>query len=781
MLLPVTLLLLAALLPATAAGAPGAVLYVAPSGDDGNSGGSAGSALATCAGAVSQLNKLLKTSGLPHGGVEVRFSAGQYPLNKSTTCGSVTLRGTAESPIVFRAVAGVIFDAAKTLDTAALAPVTNQTVAALINPDAKDKVMVMPISKSSGWSGGQLLSGNTPLTASIWPNPDAGLGYVRKVFDKGAVYAQGRTKGPKPECHLCTGGAKSTTAAPCGANISLVQQPKGDWQAELDAGPGFGDVRLEGYLQADWYHGTHQIAKVVKTETNTSLQFSSSSRYGITEQLDGGGNTPPGRFKVHNLLSEVDMPGEWWLDKAAQMLYIYPLTTGASISSSGGRLGFQSGPGLISLLNCSHVTVRGFTVSGSSSTCMSTSGGENNTIGGNTLTASTSGVSVSGGHHNRVVGNDVYDVTGAHITTSGNSGDDLKNLVPTSNLVANNHITQVFLTGGQHDWSERSAMGDRWSHNLIHDAPGQVILPGGPLTMWDSNEIFNTGFVEGDGGVMYSGASLTQGYGVHHIQNFVHHSLEVPGLHGRGGIYYDDHMSGVANASGNVLYKAAGRAFLVNGGAGMNLTHNLLVNGGQGIYNQASDDKVTPLALYDNGTLKRGDKGDYIYKTEQSLGVKNYEALFSTPFAKRFATFRRLLAVNSTTKGWASAMLSNFRGNIFLNNSVGNICMASGHDSPTDGLHCDDELTNNTAHGLLLDKYMDRTGSGEGEWAWFPGAAQLEFVNESLGFDTRRAGLVCDEFRRSMPVKAMYRPWLKTRFDGERHTNGAFHCAFGLG
>ena len=34
---------------------------------------------------------------------------------------------------------------------------------------------------------------------------------------------------------------------------------------------------------------------------------------------------------------------------------------------------------------------------------------------------------------------------------------------------------------------------------------------------------------------MYSGASLTQGYGMQYRENFVHHSLEVPGLHGRGG------------------------------------------------------------------------------------------------------------------------------------------------------------------------------------------------------------------------------------------------------
>ena len=95
------------------------------------------------------------------------------------------------------------------------------------------------------------------------------------------------------------------------------------------------------------------------------------------------------------------------------------------------------------------------------------------------------------------------------------------------------------------------------------------------------------------------------------LQNpVVHHSLEVPGLHGRGGIYFDDHMQAISNTSGNVMYKAAGRAFLVNGGAGNNITRNLIVNGGIGIYNQHYDDMTRDLPLYDNGTLKRGDKGD---------------------------------------------------------------------------------------------------------------------------------------------------------------------------
>ena len=69
-------------------------------------------------------------------------------------------------------------------------------------------------------------------------------------------------------------------------------------------------------------------------------------------------------------------------------------------------------------------------------------------------------------------------------------------------MIENNHITNVYLTDAA--WAVCvSGVGDRFSHNLIHDAPGQVLLPNGPLTMIDHNEVFNTGYVEGDGGVMY--------------------------------------------------------------------------------------------------------------------------------------------------------------------------------------------------------------------------------------------------------------------------------------
>jgi hypothetical protein len=93
-----------------------------------------------------------------------------------------------------------------------------------------------------------------------------------------------------------------------------------------------------------------------------------------------------------------------------------------------------------------------------------------------------------------------------------------------------------------------------------------------------------------------------------------------------------------------------------------------------------------------------------------------------------------------------------------LNNSIGNICMLVNYHG---GQYCDGDLKK-----AGLAHFIDQKGSAEAEWAWFPGASQLEFVNISLGIDTSKAGLVCDEWRRKMPAKSAYRPWVKDAFEG---------------
>jgi hypothetical protein len=185
--------------PSAAAAQSPLALHVHPEGDDDASGTAADTPLRTCGAAIARL----KAANPPAGG-SVYFASGLYGLNASTSCGNVTLHGTAAAPLTLAGdpAGGTRFDGAQLLDATLLAPVRNATILALINPQAKGKVLVMPLTakpKTLEWDG-------TPLTESIWPNPDdgSGLGYVQKVYDKGAAWApDGHKPGvPKPTLTL---------------------------------------------------------------------------------------------------------------------------------------------------------------------------------------------------------------------------------------------------------------------------------------------------------------------------------------------------------------------------------------------------------------------------------------------------------------------------------------------------------------------------------------------------------------------------------------------------
>eukprot|EP01043_Picozoa_sp_COSAG02_P051134 COSAG02_NODE_5346_length_4413_cov_3.874594_3_plen_315_part_00 len=246
-------------------------IFVSPTGSDTNSGLSPSSPLASCAEAVRRISATLQDGH--DKSFDIQFAAGTYAVNHSTACGAVRFRATEKSPIIFRPADGaeVKFDACKRLDVSLLRPVTNPAVRRLLNPAARDSIRQLPISTDSGWNvGGTLVWNGVPMRPSVWPN--TGLGYVRKVFDQGA--AREGWKGPPPKVGVCIGSEKSTHDYPCGANVSLAEQPTGDWVAEMQAGPGFGEhVTMQGYLNYDWDLLTHTIVRVVQNETNTSVQF----------------------------------------------------------------------------------------------------------------------------------------------------------------------------------------------------------------------------------------------------------------------------------------------------------------------------------------------------------------------------------------------------------------------------------------------------------------------------------------------------------------------------
>ncbi len=318
------------------------------------------------------------------------------------------------------------------------------------------------------------------------------------------------------------------------------------------------DVWVHGYWTHDWADTYEKVASI-DTGTRTIATVPPHGAYGYT---------PGKRFYLHNLLEELDAPGEWYLDRKTGILYFWPTAPIEQHKVYVSILGT-----LVSMEGTSHVTLRGLTLEYCRGTAVVIRGGSHNRVAGCTLrNVGSYAASVGGGTENGVVGCDIYNTGDGGI---GLSGGNRKTLTPGKNYAENNHIHHFSR------WSRTyrpavgiSGVGHRISHNLIHNGPHTGIQGGGNEHLIEFNEIHSICQETGDVGAFYIGRDWTQrGNVIRH--NFFHH-LRGPYTHGAMAVYLDDAASG-ATIYGNVFYKAS-RAAFIGGGRDNTVENNIFVD-----------------------------------------------------------------------------------------------------------------------------------------------------------------------------------------------------------
>ncbi len=262
-------------------------LYVAPNGDD-SADGSLDAPLATPAAALSRL------AGKNGGKIILR--GGSYDLDE-------TLRitgehsGTVTSPLIITSYPGETpcLSASRTIPVSAFAPVTDESVLARLADSAKDKVLcadltALGITEYGTVRGSKLLINSIEQDLARYPNRSDDLLEV----EKGGVVAPGWNN---DEGH-----------------------PEGDWEIKLtDRRPlswqWEDDIYLFGALCFEW---TRLYARIrCFTEEGTARGFGEFDGHGIN---GGDHNT----YYFTNVLEELDAPGEWYVDRKAGKLYVYP-------------------------------------------------------------------------------------------------------------------------------------------------------------------------------------------------------------------------------------------------------------------------------------------------------------------------------------------------------------------------------------------------------------------------------------------------------------------------
>lgn len=348
-----------------------------------------------------------------------------------------------------------------------------------------------------------------------------------------------------------------TSGTPSGAQggmFSVSTTHLARWQSEPD-------LWVHGYWTFDWAD-SHERVVSVDVARGTIRTAPPHGVYGYAAQR---------RFRVENVLSELDTPGEWYLDRSSGILYFYPpkpVLDGEVVVS------MLEGP-LVSISSARNVQLFDLTLEYSRGNGIEISDGANVTVSWCTFRGlGIMAVSVQGGSNHTVEYSSIRDTGEGGILLKG--GDRLK-LIPSGHVAWQNQITRY------NRWVRTyrpaitmSGIGQKALQNRIHHAPHQAIALDGNDHLIEGNDIHSVVWETSDAGAFYMGHDLTWRGNVLRSNSF--RNLGTADVFG---IYLDDCASGTL-VEGNLLHRA-GRSVYIGGGRDNIIYNNLIIGGSPAI------------------------------------------------------------------------------------------------------------------------------------------------------------------------------------------------------
>jgi hypothetical protein len=349
-----------------------------------------------------------------------------------------------------------------------------------------------------------------------------------------------------------TGFAKiqSLPNGPTGITFTVAGGNTSAWQREPD-------LEAMGYWARDWADTTIPITSVSASGALT-LQ-APAPEFGL---LAGQ------RVVIQNALSELDQPGEYYVDRATARVFLWPPFPMAS-----GDVQVSVVDTLLTVNNAVNLTISNLAFD----------------------IARGDGIDLNGGGH-IVVQNVILTNMGDRgaFSNAGSSGFDSIKLAHTGEggivMVNGNRTTlapgNMFLTNSDlHDFARRThayrpavnlaGVGNRVSGNTIYMGPHAAIIFTGNNNVISDNEIYNVVTETADAGAIYTGRDWTTRGNV--IQdNFIHDIGTTTQPQATAGVYLDDEASGTTIRRN--VFSRVNQAVFIGGGRDNIVQDNLFAN-----------------------------------------------------------------------------------------------------------------------------------------------------------------------------------------------------------
>ncbi|MBQ2915374.1 MAG: right-handed parallel beta-helix repeat-containing protein [Clostridia bacterium] len=314
-----------------------------------------------------------------------------------------------------------------------------------------------------------------------------------------------------------------------------------------------------GYPKYGWADESSPVVSI-NTETR-EMETKYVSIFGIKEHAP---------YYFFNVFEELDVPGEWFLDRENGILYLYPtsdLETAKIILSITSK-------NLIKMEKVDHLTVKGFTFMGTRTDAID--------VVGNNITIDGCEIKNVSGWAAKISGmNCCVKNCSIHHTGEGGvkiTGGDRATLTPSGNVVTNNHIYsiakiyQTYRPGVDIDGVSCVV-----SHNCIHDSAHQAMMFHGNDHIIEYNEMYDVCQVADDSSAIYSGRDYTVCGNVIRYNYFHDMKSDADNHIGIFGMYCDDNL-GACTTFGNVFYRCQS-ALLLHGGHDQVFKNNLIIDG----------------------------------------------------------------------------------------------------------------------------------------------------------------------------------------------------------
>lgn len=539
---------------------PAREFHVAPGGSDANP-GTPDRPFASLERAREAIRAVKAATGLPDGGVAVVVHGGHYAVRRTFELTAAD-SGSLQAPVVYRAAEGdrpVFSGGARIKD---FEPVRDPAILARLPEGARGRVLQadlrrngvtnVPPVRVGGFASGagfrshpalEVFFDGAALPLARWPN----AGFVKVAEARGPTALPG-------------GGPAGTKEGV----IRYTEERPGRWQDDKD-------ILLYGYWFYGWADSYERVATIDPAKREITL----------APPFHGYGYRAGQPFKALNLLSEIDEPGEWYLDRASLRLYLLPPSdpAGAVVEVS-----LLEQP-LVELADVSHLWFEGLTWELGCTDAIRLHGGQGCVLAGCTIRRSGgNGLEIEGGHGHVVRSSDLHSMGRGGVVLTGG---DRRTLTPGDHRIENCHVFDLSRLDRTYTPAVLlNGVGLCVAHNLFHDVPSSALRVEGNDHRIEFNEIARVvtesddqGGVDMFGNPTYRGNVYRFNY-FHHIGAWRNPSQE-PDC-GQAGIRLDDMISGTL-VYGNLFRRCASGKLgfggvQIHGGKENVLDNNLFVD-----------------------------------------------------------------------------------------------------------------------------------------------------------------------------------------------------------